>query len=227
MFRVDIEDRKYGRIIEFGEGDAWFKGYWDYIVGNSQHSDVIVRVYIYPYFSHYNVKNARFFKEEDMTEIDVYEIVDGELTTTKVKIPKLWLENEEEYTKYISERLYQEGYQEAYKEAVEEIDKWEKGKLYLMVHEMNKTKLGQAYLRYGITKFEKDGVVYNLLVLQEYKTTRGNTTLTFILYEGDIPKEITLAIHKAYMGLIIGKGGSNIRNIQQKYGIKINLQAQG
>lgn len=54
-------------------------------------------------------------------------------------------------------------------------------------------------------------------ILSTYETTRGNTTLYLA------PIKPIIEVPKPYIGIIIGKKGSNIKKVQEKYGCKISI----
>jgi hypothetical protein len=175
------------------------------------------------------LSTIRYFSESEMVDVDVYTIdKKGNLYKITMKIPKLWLEDDWKYRSEVRYRMELEGERVQQEQATQEIGtRWEIGKVYYNVEQFNKTKLGWAYVRYDIDQFVRDGKRYRLMILHDYRTTRGNHTTSFIILEEPLPQQITIQVPREYMGLLIGKGGSNIKAVQQKYGIKINLQAQG
>jgi len=173
------------------------------------------------------LSTLKYFSDDEMTEVPVYTIDQkGNLMKITMKVPTLWLEDEWKYNREVRNRQEKEGEKIQHEQAIQEIGtRWVVGKVYYDIKEFNKTELGWAYVRYDIDTFTKNGKTYRLLILHDYRTTRGNHTTSFIILEEPLPRQITLQVPKQYMGLIIGKGGNNIKSVQQKYGIKIILQA--
>ena len=215
------------QVEEAQEGEMWFNYLGEENIVTPEEATSIVRKAEKLYIL--QLGDIEYFSEEETAVEKVYYVdKNGELKQAEFRVPVLWLQDPEKFRAEVLYREEKKGEKIQEEQALAEIGKkWEIGKAYYNVEQFNKTSLGWALVRYDIDKFVKDGKVYRLVVLHDYRTTRGNHTTSFIILEEPLPRQITLQVPQEYMGLIIGKGGNNIKSVQQKYGIKIILQTQG
>jgi hypothetical protein len=125
------------------------------------------------------------------------------LTGEKYVIKAYALDFIEELDKFLKEFKLQHNLAEGKKE----LNKNFANSTYCVIREFNKTRIFLA-LPYLEGK--------ECLVLHKYRTTCGN--LTVLLHK----VQSELSIPDNYKGLVIGKGGSNIKELQNKY--KINFK---
>lgn len=82
------------------------------------------------------------------------------------------------------------------------------------IREFNKTKEGKELLRTG--EFKHNGK--RLIILHNYLTTRlNNTVVVAIIRENDLYPNIRAG---DLAGLIIGRGGKNIKEVKERYNLK-------
>jgi len=216
------------QVEEAKDGEMWFNYLGEEnIVALDEATSIVMKKNAKLYIL--QISDIDYFDEKEKEIVEVYEVDKyGNLRTTKMGIPLLWLQDPEKFRAEVLYREEKRGEKIQEEQAWAEIGKkWEIGKAYYNVEQFNKTSLGWAIIRYNIESFVREGKRYRVVILHDYRTTRGNHTTSFVIWEEPLPQQLTLQVPKQYMGLIIGKNGSNIKAIQQKYGIKIILQAQG
>ena len=211
-------------VIEAENGELWYSGITDDTIVHKDKANAIALKKddkTYCFFE----SDLDFYRGEYVQkEVYYYDYKEKQLKKEIENIPVLFLEDPETFRDHIETEKRKTYRENTIKRAMEEIGtKWGIGKLYLNVERFNKSELGWAVLRYEVDTFQKDDTVYKVLLLHEYTTHCGNTTACFIILKEPVPNVLTLQVPQKYMGLLIGKGGENIKNVQRKYNIKIKL----
>jgi len=94
----------------------------------------------------------------------------------------------------------------------------------IQVKEFNKKYASEVLLTKEVKEngYVRDGKKF--IILHDYLTRCLNHTIIYAIIPATA-KEVVIKVPQELMGLVIGKQGSNIKEIQRKYNIKIKLEA--
>lgn len=160
----------------------------------------------YRWTAFYNLESGIYEEVEmDVMEKDFKTEVEKEIGKEKYYVIKSDIV--EKYIDFVKKYLNRD----MLKQAQEWLDKNFKDKMYIEVKEFNK------FPWYDVVD-DLDGKYF--WILNEYRTTCGNKSV--IIYSTRDGDE-NLKIADNIKGLVIGKGGSNIKELQRKYGIKFKI----